>query len=142
MNCTKENSFCHCLIYASNALARSITKMADEEFGKIGLASSYAFLLMTVNKHNGIQPTEISQIMMLAPSTVTRLITKMESQGLLERRIEGKNTYVHPTEASLAMDSEIKLAWKRVYDRYTDKLGMSDSGQLADMVYEAAVKLS
>ncbi len=142
MNCTKENSFCNCLIYASNALARNITKMADEEFGKIGLASSYAFLLMTVNKYNGIQPSEISQIMMLAPSTVTRLIAKMVGQNFLERMTEGKNTFVYPTEKSKEMDIEIKLAWKRVYDRYAENLGISESGHLADMVYKAAIKLS
>jgi hypothetical protein len=40
------------------------------------------------------------------------------------------------------MDVEIKSAWKRVYERYSEALGKSQSGQLADMIYEAAVKLS
>ena len=81
-----KSKYCGCLYYSSNALARMMTKMADEEFAVTGLTSSYAFLLMSVNAKPGIQPMELSEHVQLTPSTITRLIEKMEVKQLLERK--------------------------------------------------------
>ena len=102
----RHSKYCHCLYYSANALARVLTKLAEDEFASTGLAPSYAFLLMTVNDEPGIQPKEISEHMQLTPSTVTRLIEKMEHKGLLERKSLGKFTRVYPTEKSKALDKK------------------------------------
>lgn len=118
-----------------------MTRMADEVFAKVGLSSSYAILLITVNEQAGIQPKAICQQMQLTPSTVTRLIEKMEHRGLLERRRVGRTTEVYPTEASLALLPQIKAAWADLYQRYTDVLGQSFSQELTSNIYEAAKRL-
>ena len=74
MKSEKNKDYCQCLYYSANALAREIGKIADEEFAPTGLAPSQAFMMMTVIEKPGIQPMEISHIMMLAPSTITRFI--------------------------------------------------------------------
>ena len=74
----EKTKYCTCLYYSANALSRIMTKISDDEFAITGLSSSYAFLLMIVNENPGVQPTEISHQMQLTPSTVTRLIEKME----------------------------------------------------------------
>ncbi|MDD3743583.1 MAG: MarR family transcriptional regulator [Lentimicrobiaceae bacterium] len=38
-----------------------------------------------MNKHPGISPKEISEIMLLTPSTVTRMIDRLEHTGLIYR---------------------------------------------------------
>ena len=68
----KSLKYGSCMYYSANALARIITKIAEEEFGTFGISPSYAFLLMTINDKPGIKPMEISEIMMLNPSTITR----------------------------------------------------------------------
>lgn len=51
-NLLKEKyKYCNCLYFSSNALARMMTKMADEEFKSSGVSTSYAFLLITVNEN-------------------------------------------------------------------------------------------
>lgn len=115
--------------------------MAEEEFAVTGLAPSYAFLLMTVNEQPGIQPTEISAHMQLTPSTVTRLIEKMEHKGLLKRQSEGKYTYVYPTEKSKKRNKKIHEAWANLYRRYSDLLGEAKGRALTDQVYAASIKL-
>ena len=60
-----------CLYYSANALARNMTKLADEEFAVTGLSSSYAFFTYDGLFKTGIQPKEISHHMQLTPSTVT-----------------------------------------------------------------------
>ena len=37
-----------CLYFTANSLARIINKMADEEFKKLGICTSHAFVLMMV----------------------------------------------------------------------------------------------
>ncbi|MBI5009984.1 MAG: winged helix-turn-helix transcriptional regulator [Bacteroidia bacterium] len=133
--------YCGCLYFSANALSRLMTKIADEEFAVIGLTSSYAFLLMTVNNKPGIQPNEISKQMQLSPSTITRLIEKMELKKLLERKTTGRTTEVYPTDKSKEMDKKIKEAWRNLYDRYSGLIGETEAKKLTANIYDALNKL-
>jgi DNA-binding MarR family transcriptional regulator len=118
-----------------------MTRIADEEFASLGITPSYAFLIMTVNSKPGIQPGEISIEMQLTPSTVTRLIEKMEHKGLLERRSNGKFTQVFTTAKGDEIIPGIKACWMNLYKRYSNILGEEDAGQLTSMIYDAVRKL-
>ena len=135
---TEKSPYCNCLYYSANALSRLMTRMADEEFALAGVSSSYAFLLMTVNGKPGIQPKEISQKMQLTPSTVTRLVEKMEARGLLERKSSGRATEVYPTEKSQELQPRIQEAWQNLYRRYANILGEKASQALTSAIYEAS----
>lgn len=137
----KDSIFCRCLYYSANALGRIMTKMAEEEFAVTGIAPSYAFLLMTVNSSPGIQPKDISEAMLLTPSTVTRLIEKLEHKGLVERKSVGKTTEVYPTEKSLKLNNKIKSAWSNLYDRYSEILGEEEGKRLTAEIYKASQQL-
>lgn len=136
-----DSKYCGCLYFSANALARVATKMADEEFAIAGLSPSHAFLVMSVNDKPGIQPKELSELMMLTPSTITRLIEKMEHRGILTRKVTGKFTEVHPTEKSIELDAKIKEAWMNLFKRYTNILGLKEGQNLTNMIYEATKKL-
>ena len=137
----EKSPFCQCLYYAANALSRSITKMAEEEFAITGLSPSYAFLIMTVNMKPGVQAGEVSRIMMLRPSTVTRLTEKMEHKGYVERKTEGRATRIYPTERSIELDKKIKRAWLNLFERYTAVLGKEESQKLTAAIYSTAMQL-
>lgn len=136
-----KSKYCTCLYHSANALSRIMTKISDEEFAVIGLGSSYAFLLMTVNEKQGITPTEISQHMQLTPSTVTRLIEKMEYRGFLKRESIGRSTEVYSTETGLALQSQLKTIWQGLYKRYSDILGKDIAEKLTSDIYTSAQKL-
>lgn len=136
----EDSKYCGCLYYAANALGRMMTKMAEEEFAITGLAPSYAFLLMSVNEKPGIQPKELSEQMQLTPSTVTRLIEKMELRGFVERKSLGRITEVYPTAKSKELDPKIKEAWRSLYQRYSSILG-NQVDDLTGAVYNAVKKL-
>lgn len=137
----EETTYSDCLYFTSNALARMLTRMADEEFKSVGLAPSHAFLLMSVNQHPGIQPGELSDLLQLSPSTVTRLVEKMEYRGYLERHSEGRATHVHPTQQCLDLDEKLRATWQSLTDRYTDVLGDRYSNVLTEMTFTATEKL-
>jgi DNA-binding MarR family transcriptional regulator len=137
----EKSKYCSCLYFSSNALARLMTKIADEEFSSTGLTTSYAFLLMTINDKPGIQPTEISRHMMLTPSTVTRLIDKLESKRYLKREYEGKLAKVFPTEKSLVLDKKLRESWHKLFIKYSDLLGENVSLELTTDISKAVEKL-
>jgi DNA-binding MarR family transcriptional regulator len=114
--------------------------MAEEEFAVTGLSPSHAFVLMTVCHKPGLQAGEISREMQLTPSTVTRLVEKLEHRRLLERESVGRSTRVTPTAAATELLPAVKAAWSRLYTRYTTLLGKEAAAQLTAATYEAAKK--
>lgn len=139
--CPADASYAECLYYAANAFARLMAKMADEAFAPTGLGSSYAVLMVTVNNHPGICPRDISQRMQLSPSTVTRLIEKMEYRGYLRRHSTGKFTEVYPTERGTALLPVIKEAWQVLQARYEEVLGEAEAQALVQQITGAVAQL-
>ncbi len=131
----------NCLYFQSNNLARNLSRMADEAFRSVGLSPSHAFLLMKVIDEPGIQPSRLSEILGLTPSTITRLIEKMEYQGYLERASEGRATLVSPTNKCIAKESELRIAWKNLQKQYTEILGERYTEVLTEMTTKAIDQL-
>jgi MarR family transcriptional regulator, organic hydroperoxide resistance regulator len=137
----KSAKYCGCLFFASNALARNISRLAEEAYAPTGLAPSHAMLLMVVIDEPGIGPSEIAEIMLLQPSTVTRFVEKLEQKGLVQRKTKGKFTEVYPTAEGTAINMKVKAAWMDLYRNYNAALGETEGGQLATLAYQAAKKL-
>lgn len=136
-----DSKYCGCLYFSANAIARIITKLAEEEFSATGLTPSYAFLVMSINENPGIQPKDLSAEMLLTPSTITRLIEKLEHKNLVERKTVGKFTEVYPTEKSILLGKTIKESWMNLYKRYSEILGDEEGKKLTAQIYRAIKKL-
>lgn len=132
----------NCLYFQTNNLSRVLSRMADEAFRTVGLSTSHAFLLMKVSDEPGIQPSQLSEVLQLTPSTITRLIEKMEYQGYLERISEGRATRVEPTAECRTKVTEIKKAWERLQETYRDKLGDRYTEVLTEMALKAIGELN
>lgn len=133
-----ESPYKGCLFFSANALARLLTGLAEEAFRPVGLGPSHAFLLMTVNTRPGIQPKDIAASMDLTPSTVTRLVEKMEQQGYLRRAATGRTTQVHPTDRGLALQPQLRAAWESLSARYHERIGPDEARHLTQATYRAA----
>lgn len=131
----------NCLYFTANSLARVITRMADESFRLTGLSPSHAFLLMLVNENPGIGPKEMSGYLQLAPSTVTRFVDVLVGRGLLERRLDGKNVGLFPTQNGLLLQPSITEAWHTLHQKYSEILGIVEGEALATTIDQAAKKL-
>ena len=133
--------YCRCLFYTANALARNLTRVAEEAFSRTGLAPSLAFVVMTVRGKPGIQPSEVARIMMLSPSTLTRLVEKLEAKGLLRREAQGRTIRIHLTDQGEALGPALVAAWQATYQHYTGILGEGPAQALTEQTYAAAVAL-
>lgn len=137
----KASPYCGCLFFTSGALARGMNRLAEAAFAPTGIAPSYAFLLMTVNREPGISPGEAAEQIALTPSTVTRLVEKLEAKRLLEREADGRHVRLHPTPASLELDPTLRAAWSQLFDRYQALLGPELSQTLTQQSADAIARL-
>ena len=130
--------FAESLFFSSSALNRQLSAMADDAFREMGLTSSYAFLLMLVDDQPGIQPMELSKKLGLTPSTITRLVEKMEYRGYVERRSEGRATHIELTEKGESVQPRLRNAWQQLQESYTSILGERYTQVLSEMTYKAS----
>jgi DNA-binding MarR family transcriptional regulator len=124
---TSESKYCSCLYFTANALARKVEKLATESWKKIGLAPSHAYLLKLVIEEPGIQAGQVAEQLQLSPSTITRLIEKLEEKKLVIRSTEGKSTNVFPTQKAKEMKPQLKQCIDEFYEKYVKILGKEES---------------
>ncbi len=136
-----RDTYCKCLFYSAGALARKIARLAEHEFKPTGLSPSLGFVMMTVIRQPGISVGELAKVMQLQPSTVTRLVEKLEKGGFLTGRTKGRFNTIWATNKGKRLEAALKQAWRRLYERYTTMLGEEFSQQLAAAIYEASCQL-
>ncbi len=134
-------AFSDCLYYSSGALARVMNKLAEEAFAPLNLAPSYAFLLMAITRQPGIQVGEVGRQLMLQPSTLTRLVDKMERSGFLRRVNSGRFVELFPTEKCRLMEGQLANSWEQLKTSYSEVLGQQTSAKLARLLYDAREQL-
>jgi DNA-binding MarR family transcriptional regulator len=101
---------------SSNAFARRISAIADENLKPFGFSASYAFVLLAADKDGGIGQKELGEQFHMAPSTITRFIDKMENQNLLSREQNGKAVTVQLSRKGKDLITEIKIALAEIDD--------------------------
>jgi DNA-binding MarR family transcriptional regulator len=139
---TSESKYCKCLYFTSNALARKVEKLATESWKKVDLAPSHAYLLMLIIEEPGMQPGCLANQLQLTPSTITRLIEKLEEKKLVIRTTEGKITNVYPTPKAKDLLQDLKACTKEFYESYTTVLGKEDANKLVATLNKVNDKLT
>lgn len=125
-----DSTYCKCLYFSSQALARKVEKLAIESWKPTGLSPSHAYLLLLVLREPGIQPTLAAEQLQLTPSTITRLVEKLEEKKLMIRTNEGKLTNIYPTPKGKAMQELLNTCLKNFYESYSTILGKENSSRL------------
>lgn len=139
---TSDSRYCKCLYFTSGALARKVEKLAQQSWSKVGLSPSHAYLLMMAIDEPGIQPSVLAQHLQLQPSTVTRLIEKLEEKKLIVRTTEGKVTNVYPTPKGKEMMPRLRECVDDFYASYCGILGKEESARLVTNMGKVADKLT
>lgn len=136
-----ENYLKECLYFTANRLSRIVTKMAEDEFAITGLSPSYAYLLMAVYENEGISQKRLGEILQLKPSTVTRLIEKLTSKGLIYNTVEGRMSLIYSTDKGKQLEKTIHECWMNLRRRYKDILGDKEGDELSFRLDEVSDQL-
>jgi DNA-binding MarR family transcriptional regulator len=130
-----------CLYFTSNALARVITRMAEQAFAPVAMTPSHAFLLMLAIETPGISQKELAAELHLAPSTVSRFVDALIRRGYLEKEVSGRNTFIRPTVVGETMKEPMDTCWKTLYEEYSQILGEEEGNKLNELIRGAGRKL-
>lgn len=136
-----DSKYCKCIYFSSNALARKIEKLAQQSWKEVDLSPSHAYLLMLALEQPGIQPTELVNQLLLTPSTITRLIEKLEEKKLVVRTTEGKLTNVYPTPKAKQLLPQLMKCRDKFFQSYSSLLGQEDSARLVHSMNKLTDKL-
>jgi len=139
---TTDSKYRQCLYFTSNALARKIEKLAQGIWAKVDLSPSHAYLLMLAIEEPGIQPSSLAENLQLQPSTITRLIEKLEEKKLLVRTTEGKMTNVYPTPKGKELAPRLRDCVNEFQNSYSTLLGKEESAKLVQSIGKFADKLN
>ncbi len=136
-----NSRYCKCVYFSSNALARKIEKLANSSWKSVDLSPSHAYLLMTVLDEPGIQPGALVNELLLTPSTITRLLDKLETKKLIKRTADGKAINIFPTSKARNLQPRLKKCSDDFYENYSTILGKEDSDKLAQTLNKVTDKL-
>ena len=136
-----ESKYAQCLYFTSSALARKVEKLAQQSWKQIGLSPSHGYLLLAVLEEPGIQPSAIADHLQLQPSTITRLMDKLEEKKLLVRTTEGKTTNIYPTPKAKELAPKMKSCVQEFSQQYSKALGKEESLKLVQHLGRIADKL-
>lgn len=120
------------MYFASNALARKVERLANESWQKVGLSPSHAYLLMAVIEEPGMQPGTLAGELQLKPSTITRLIEKLEDKKLAVRVTEGKITNVYATPKGRELLPQLNTCLNNFCEGYANILGKEESIKMVE----------
>jgi len=77
----------------------------------------------------------------LQPSTITRLIEKLEEKKLVVRTVDGRLTNVYPTPKAKDLQPKMMLCMKEFSEKYFEVLGKEESNKLVQGMAKVADKL-
>lgn len=138
---TSESRYCKCFYFTANALARKIEKLAKDSWDSVGLSPSHGYLLLYVLDDPGIQPGKLADHLQLTPSTITRLLEKLEEKKFLVRTFEGKITNIYPTPKAKEMRGKFEECKIKFYKSYIKIMGEEESARLVKSMAQMADKL-
>ncbi len=126
-----------CLFFNTNAFSRHLLKLAETEFKSLKLSPAHASLLFLVFDSPGISPKELSRLLQLSPSTITRFVDALVKKKLVQRQTRGKSAFIFPTPRSMDLKGSIAQAYKNLYLSYTKILGTQEAMLLSHKIAKA-----
>lgn len=139
---TSNCKYSKCLYFTSNALARKVEKLAIESWKRVDMSPSHGYLLMLLLDEPGMQPGNIAAQLQLTPSTITRLIEKLEERKLVVRTSEGKISNVYPTPKAKELLPELQACVQDFSAAYSRVLGKEETNKLVQGMNKFSDKLS
>ncbi|MDK2968196.1 MAG: MarR family transcriptional regulator, and catechol-resistance regulon repressor [Lacrimispora sp.] len=143
-NDTPEEQTCSlnsCLFFTTVKLSRVFGKVAEDAFSKTGLSPSHALLLYLVNQKEEILQKELGETLLLTPSTVTRLIEKLERKKLVSKRCEGKSVILSTTPEGIALQKTVMESWNSLHKKYQGILTQEETALFLNLSKKLLGKL-
>ena len=133
------------LFFVTSKLHRNISRIAEEKFKTVGMSPSHGVLMLLLDEWKELSPGELSRSLDFKPSTTTRFLDKLEKMKYVERRTDGRYSYVGLSRKGVQKIPEIKGAFEELEYYYnkiiTSKITTKQKPILLDMADRIQAKL-
>ena len=133
--------FDECIYFNLVALTRKINKIWQEEFERLGLTPSHGYLLFAIVKEPNASQKELSEILALDASTITRLIDNLVKKNLVDKKSRGKGAILSVTPAGEKEYLVIKETMDKLYNSMQKKFGKKEFSDLVNGLHAARTLL-
>ncbi|HMW96331.1 MAG TPA: MarR family transcriptional regulator [Flavobacteriales bacterium] len=131
---TLQEEYNTCLFHAATALGRSLTALAEEQFGPLELTPTMAFILMTTRTAPGILSTDLARVHQLDVSTISRAVDKLVHERFVQREGTRKNIRIFITPLGEKKEADARAAWAKLRQAYGLVLTDPGARDLADHI--------
>jgi DNA-binding MarR family transcriptional regulator len=126
-----------CPFFMANSLGRMFSRLYDGRFKELGLTAAQAYLLALVVRQPGLNQKQISLILKIEASTLTRALERLIAQQLLSEKKDPEDSRqrrIYATPKGRALDSEIV--------KTSRDLGLQVRGQISQKDFSQWLTLS
>ncbi len=96
---------------AASSFSREITRHFDSYFKNHNLATSYVELLLMLQVKEESSQNDLAEEMNLAPSTITRFVTKLVKKGLVQKKKDGRTAVITLSKKGQSLVPELKTSF-------------------------------
>jgi MarR family transcriptional regulator, organic hydroperoxide resistance regulator len=117
------------LSYTLAQICKAHRTWADEVLAEVGLHVGQEMFLMQLWKQDGQAQSEMASNMCVQPPTVNKMLSRMESAGLVERRTDAEDnrvSRVYLTAEARALQEKVQAAYEQLEERTIANLSLAD----------------
>jgi len=89
----------------------------DSALNQIGLHVGQELVLFSLWREEGLSQSEIAKDLCVSAPTVTKMLTSMEAEGIIERRADeedGRVSRIYLTERGRTLQTEVVAIWSAI----------------------------
>jgi len=109
--------------------AKTVRSWAEQELSELDLHVGQNHLLMELYEEDGRRPGELADTMAVDPSVVSKMLRRMESRGLIERRSDpddARVTRVFLTDEGKDLEEEVENFHQRLEEQIVQSLSSEE----------------
>lgn len=124
------------LFFASSALARSMSNLANKAFKNMEITPTQGFTLIAINELNIHGTSDIAKELYLQPSTITRFVDKLENLGYVKRKYKGRKVEIYLTKQGLEKEKEALKCLNILNDLTLDVLPEAEKAEAVKGIFK------
>lgn len=118
--------FDRCVYFNLITLTRRISRLWQEEFQRLGLSPSHGYLLFAIAEESPVSQKQLSHILELDASTVTRFVDKLMAMDLVEKTSPGKGGRLSVTKQGRVVYRKVSRIMDGLYAQMQEHFGKED----------------
>lgn len=129
--------FDQCIYFNLVTLTRKISRIWQQEFERLGLSPSHGYLLFAMAERPTASQKELSELMELDASTITRFIDTLAAKGLVEKTTRGKGAVFAITPEGKKTYRAVRKAMDGLYRSMQAHFGAKPFASFVQDVHKA-----